>query len=155
MVLEYLNASGMLTVPLPSLGLREIARLVKTQDGTLAHEVPLINPRLEDAVPSVEFEDDYRSRKVDEIEEEIANLRPCIPWIYLTDGVHHAWHAVVITDIDINANRITYNDPGPPRETTQLLSAFDASWNLGQTNLLKVQIGRNTRTVLTQFGVQP
>jgi hypothetical protein len=155
MVLEYLNSSGMLTVPTPSLALLQIARIVKTQDGTAAHDVPAINEWFEEAVPSVEFEDDYRSRRVNEIEVEIANKRPCIPWMFVTDGIHRACHAVVVTDIDIEANSISYNDPGPPRETTQKLSAFEVAWTLGQTNLLKVQIGRNTRTVLTQFGVQP
>ena len=73
MVLEYLNSSGMLTTPTPTLGLLEIARIVKTEDGTAAHDVPLINERLEEAIPSVEFEDDYRSRRVGEIVDEIDN----------------------------------------------------------------------------------
>jgi hypothetical protein len=151
MVMEYLNNSGMLKVPLPNLNLHQIAKLVRTLDGTMAHDVPAINPSLEEAIPSVEFEDDYKSRISREIEEEIANGRPCIPWMLLTDGVHYGWHAVVVTDIDAKANSITYNDPGPPAETTQPLSEFEHSWNLSWTNLVKVQIGRNTRTVLTQF----
>lgn len=151
MVMEYLNSSGMLRVPLPTLELREIARVVKTSDGTLAHNVPLINPRLDAAVPSVEFEDEYRSRIIHEIEEEHLRGLPCIPWMLLTDGVHFTHHAVVITDIDRDLNRITYNDPGPPRETTQPLSAFETVWARAQTTLVKLQIGKKTRTVLTQF----
>jgi len=155
MVLEYLNNSGMLKIPAPSLGLQQIARIVKTQDGTAAHDVPAINEWLEDVVPSLEFEDEYRTRRVSEIEAELDAKRPCIPWMFVTDGIHRGFHAVVITDINVQANQITYNDPGPPRETTQALSAFEVQWSMGQTNLLKVQIGRNTRTTLPQFGVQP
>jgi len=155
MVMEYLNNSGMLRVPLPNLELKEIAKAVKTKDGTLAPDVPALNPRLEEAVPSIEFVDDYRSRVPKEIADEIDNKRPCIPWMLVTDGVHYGWHAVVVTDIDIDGNSITYNDPGPPRETTRLLSEFQHLWDLSWTNLVKVQIGRNTRTVLTAFPSEP
>lgn len=151
MVMEYLNSSGMLTTPLPSFTLREIARIVKTEDGTLPTDVPLMNPRIEEAIPSVEFEDGMRDRLIGEIAEENANLRPCIPWMFLTDGVNWTYHAVVVTDINRASNQITYNDPGPPRETTQLLSAFETVWGRAYTTLVKTQIGKKTRTVLTQF----
>ncbi|MDG6925644.1 MAG: C39 family peptidase [Nitrososphaerota archaeon] len=155
MVIEYMNGGGRMTVPIPSLTLREIARIVKTEDGTRAHQVPLMNPRMEEAVPSVEFEDDYKVRMVDEIEDENKNLRPTIAWMTLTDGIHRNWgHAVVITDIDRAMNRITYNDPGPPRENTQPLSAFETVWERSYTTLVKIQIGKKTRTVLTQFTEQ-
>ena len=154
MVMEYLNSSGLLTTPLPSFTLREIARIVRTQDGTLPTDVPLMNPRIEEAIPSVEFEDGMRDRLIGEIVEENNNFRPCIPWMFLTDGVSWTNHAVVVTDISRASNQITYNDPGPPggRETTQPLSAFETVWGRAYTTLVKIQIGKKTRTVLTQFG---
>ena len=155
MVLEYLNNSEMLSTPTPTFGLDELARILRTKDGTWAHDIPAINPRLEEAIPSVEFEDEYRLRMVEEIDVEVTNRRPCIAMLHLGDGKHRTWHAVVVTDIDIGANRIWYNDPGPPMQRTETLSAFQHFWNMAMTTLLKVQIGRNTRTVLTQFPVQP
>lgn len=152
MVLEYLNRSGMLTIPVPSFTLLEIGKIVQTQDGTRAHNVPLINSHLEQAVPSVEFVDDYKVRSVDEIEEENTARRPCICWMTLTDGhYHNPAHAVVVIDIDQERNRITFNDPGPPRESPQPLSAFQAVWERSYTTMVKLQIGKNTRTVLSQF----
>jgi len=153
MVLEYLNQSKRLTTPAPNLTIHDIAKAVKTQDGTWATDVSSINPLLEEAIPSVEFEDEYRTRKPREIDDEITAGRPCIPFISLTDGIHHTWHAVVVSYINIDRNTITYNDPGPPIERTQPLSEFQGLWTRAMTTLLKVQIGRNTRTVLTQFGM--
>lgn len=156
MVLEYLNQSGMLRVPIPAMNLHEIARAMKWQDGIWAPDVPAINPFLDEAVPSVEFEDDYRVRKVGEIEDEITNKRPCIAFLDLTDGVHHVWHAVTVTHIDIERNSITYNDPGPPIERSGVpLSSFDSAWRAALTTLLKVQIGKHTRTTLPEFGAHP
>jgi hypothetical protein len=151
MVLEYLNNSGMLTTPAPNLSLYDIAGILKTEDGTWAHNVPLINAELEVAIPSVEFEDEYKPHTPKEIEQELEGGRPCVAIIDLTDGIHHVWHAVVVTHIDIDANQIVYNDPAIPVERIQPLSAFSALWNRALTTLLKVQIGRNTRTVITQF----
>ena len=154
MVLEYFNQSGMLRVPLPNIGLHEIARAMRWSDGVWAPDVPAINPFLEEAVPSIEFEDEYRVRRVDEIDEEIANKRPCIAFLELTDGVHRVWHAVTVTHIDIERNHITYNDPGPPIERSGVpLSSFEKEWRGAYTTLLKVQIGKHTRTTLPEFGV--
>ena len=155
MVLEYLNQRGKLTAPLPDLTISDIAKAIKTQDGTWAPDVPLLNPLLEEANPSVEFEDAYRSRRVEEIDGEIDAGRPCIPFLYLTDGVHHTWHAVVVSYIKIDRNTITINDPGPAIERTMVLSEFQGLWTRAWTTLLKVQIGRSTRTVLTQFEMEP
>ena len=73
----------------------------------------------------------------------------------LTDKVRWVWHAVVITDIDIENNRINFNDPqyNDARfgERTLRLSFFDALWQAAFTTLVKIQIGHKTRTVITQF----
>src|SRR5271156_2072279 len=72
MVIEHLNQSGRLRTLIPDLTVREIAKIVKEEDGTLASEVPLINGHITAASPSVEFEDDFRVRTVNEIDEEIS-----------------------------------------------------------------------------------
>ena len=149
MVLEYLN-NGTLKVPTPNFTVEEIARIVKTQDGTWVHEVPLINPRIINAVPSVEFEDEYKSRRIEEIKTELSAGRPVIALMELTDGVHRAWHAVVVTDINLDENKIWFNDPAVG-EVTMSLRQFQALWERAFTTLIKVQIGRATRTVIEQY----
>ena len=145
MVIEHLNQSGRLRTLIPDLTVREIAKIVKEEDGTLAGDVPLINGHITAASPSVEFEDEFRVRTVNEIDEEIAKGLPCVAWQYVGDGVSHHQHAVVVIDIDIQAKWITYNDPGPPREKTEGLDAFERKWLYGGFEFLKVQIGRNSR----------
>ena len=151
MTMEYLNQSGMLTTPVPNLSLLDIAKAVKTQDGTWATDVPSINPFIEDAIPSVEFEDEYRARRIQEVDGEITAGRPCIPFIHLTDGIRHTWHAIVVSYINVEQNIIEYNDPGPPSPGRMKLSGFEKLWGDAATTLLKVQIGKNTRTKITEF----
>lgn len=145
MVMEYMNQSGRLRMPIPDLSIREIAKIVKEEDGTLASDVPLINEHIAAASPSVEFEDEFRFRTVNEMNDEISKGLPCIAWQYVGDGVRHHRHAVVVTDIDLEARRITYNDPGPPREHSESLDDFERKWLYCGCDLLKVQIGRNTK----------
>jgi len=154
MVIRYLN-NEILTERAPDLPLMEIARIVHTQDGTWAPDVKNMNPAMEPAIPSVEFDGEFKTHTLAEIDEEISNSRPCIAIMKLTDKVRWAWHAIVVTDIDIEGNKISFNDPqySDARfgDKTIRLSLFDALWQAALTTLVKVQIGQKTRTVLTQF----
>jgi hypothetical protein len=154
MVIRYLN-NEILSEPAPDLPLLEIAKIVHTQDGTWAPDVKNMNPVVEVAIPSVEFDGEFKVHSLSEIAEEISNRRPCIPIMKLTDGIKWAWHAVVVTHIDIEGNQISFNDPqyNDARfgQKTLRLSLFDALWQAALTTLIKIQIGQKTRTVLTQF----
>ncbi len=154
MVIRFLNQE-LLREPAPDLPLTEIARIVHTQDGTWAPDVSNLNSHVENAVPSVEFDGEFKVHTMGEIAEEIANKRPVIAEMKLTDGIKSTWHAVVVTGIDIDANLISFNDPQYPTaalgEKTIRLSFFDSLWQAAFTTLIKLHIGEKTRTVLTQF----
>ena len=57
MVIEYLNQSGRLRTPITDLTIREIAKIVRESDGTLASDVPLLNEHIAADSLSVKFDD--------------------------------------------------------------------------------------------------
>ena len=106
--------SGHLEGQTPNLGIEEISEIIETEvDGTLFENISKLNKNkaILRAIPSLEFLVDLRMHNFSEIEEEIEANRPVIVYIELSEGIHSAKHAVVITGLDREQDLIYYNDP--------------------------------------------
>ncbi|MEM4733598.1 MAG: papain-like cysteine protease family protein [Candidatus Bathyarchaeia archaeon] len=135
----------------PSLDISEIAEVIETKiDGTLPEKVANLNRdrRVLKAVPSIEFDVDLRSYSLADIEKEIADERPVIAWVEVSNGVHRFVHAVVVSGVDRDKGLIYYNDPifGEKEEE---IGAFMSRWEKLDRIMIKVKIGK--RRMLDEF----
>jgi len=139
----------------PDFDLDKIGKMIETKaDGTYPEKVLNLNKVKEvaTAMPSIEFEVQLKRHTLDEIGEEINDGQPPIAWVRLSDaqGVHKCAHAVVITDLDRENNRIYYNDP-MFGEKNEDLSSFLTRWENEDRVLIKVKIGKKTQRILEEF----
>ena len=100
----------------PDFDLEKIGKIIETKgDGTFPEKVSNLNDVKEvaSAIPSIEFEIELKSHSLDEIVRELNDKQPPIAWIRLYDNEHikSCAHAVVITEIDKEKGKISYNDP--------------------------------------------
>jgi hypothetical protein len=139
----------------PDFGLDKIGKIIETKgDGTFPEKVLNLDKVKEvaAAMPSIEFEVELRRHTLDEINEELSDRQPLIAWVRLSDvvGVHKCAHAVVITDLDRENNRIYYNDP-MFGEKNEDLSSFLTRWENEDRVLIKVKIGKKPQRMLEEF----
>jgi len=139
----------------PDFDLDKIGKVIETRwDGTYPEKVLNLNKvkEVETAMPSIEFEVEPRRHTLDEIEEEVHDRQPPIAWVRLSDtvGAHKCAHAVVITDLDRENNRIYYNDP-MFGEKSEDLSSFLTRWENEDRVIIKVKIGKKSQRMLEEF----
>ena len=153
MVFMYIGSSSEARVP--DFDLDKIGKIIETKaDGTFPKKVLNLNKVKEvaTAMPSIEFEVELKRHTLDEISGELNDGQPPIAWVRLTDtaGVHKCAHAVVITALDRENDRIYYNDPifGEKNED---LSSFLTRWENEDRVLVKVQIGKKPQRMLEEF----
>jgi uncharacterized protein YvpB len=83
----------------------------------------------------------------------VNDKQPPIAWVQLSEegNIHKCAHAVVITEIDKDGNRIYYNDPifG---EKSEDLTSFITRWDEEDRVLVKVKIGKKKQRMLEEFG---
>jgi len=142
----------------PDFDIDKIGKVIETKaDGTFPEKVLNLNKVKEvaTAMPSIEFEVELKRHTLDEISEEISNRQPPIAWVELTDtgGVHKCAHAVVITDLDRENDRIYYNDP-MFGEKSEDLSSFLTRWENEDRVLIKVKIGKKPQRMLEEFAME-
>ena len=139
----------------PDFNLDQIGKIIETKnEGTYPDTVLNLNSVSEvaSATPSIEFVPEIKWHTVDELLKEVQDKQPPIAWVTLYDDahLHKCRHAIVITDIDRENNRIYYNDPifG---EKSEDVSSFLTRWDEGDRVLIKVKIGKNPQRRLEEF----
>jgi hypothetical protein len=139
----------------PDLNLDQIGKIIETKDeGTYPDSVLNLNGAREvvSAVPSIEFVPEIKPHTLDELLKEVQDKQPPIAWVALYDKehIHKCRHAIVITDVDRENNRICYNDPifG---ERSEDISSFLVRWDEGDRILIKVKIGKSLQRRLEEF----
>jgi hypothetical protein len=138
----------------PDFDLDKIGKVIETRrDGTYPEKVLNLNKVKEvaTAMPSIEFEVELKRHTLDEIEEEIRERQPPIAWVRLSDTTgHKCSHAVLITDLDRENDRIYYNDP-MFGEKDEDLSSFLTRWENEDRVLIKVKIAKKPQRMLEEF----
>jgi hypothetical protein len=142
----------------PDFDLDKIGKVIETRrDGTYPEKVLNLNKvkEVDTAMPSIEFEVELKRHTLDEISEEINNRQPPIVYVRLTDadGIHKCAHAVIITDLEKESDRIYYNDP-MFGEKTEDLSSFLTRWENEDRVLIKVKIGKKPQRMLEEFPIE-
>jgi hypothetical protein len=151
MVLDYVRNAVQGEVSLPSFELEEIMEIVETQaTGTDFMNVRKMNVKLEKTVPSVEFDVNPASRQFRDIEEELAERRPVIAWLYVTIDEDGCYHAVVITGYDRTRQIIMLNDPMRGK-IEQQVGQFMAEWQKTGQMLIKLKVGKKVQRKLTEY----
>lgn len=140
----------------PDFDLDRIRKIIETKsDGTFPEKVLNLNrvSEVASAIPSIEFEVELKSHSLDELIIEVNDKQPPIAWVQLSEegNIHKCAHAVVITEIDKDSNRIYYNDPifG---EKSEDLTSFITRWDEEDRVLVKVKIGKKKQRMLEEFG---
>ena len=154
MVLDYLrNVTG--DPKIPSLSIGRIARILHTKpDGTDFEDVAGINRKLEKVVPSLAFEVNRRSYQFRDIEAELAQQRPVIAWIYLSDKKGGCWHSAVVTDYDRPNQTVSLNDP--LRGSISItVGQFMAEWVKAEQTLIRFRLGDRLQRKITEYIEQP
>ena len=153
MVLMYIHNS--FEGRTPDFELERIEKIIETKrDGTFPEKVLNLNKVKEVAssIPSIEFEVELKSHSLDELISEVSDNQPPIAWVQLSEegNIHKCAHAVVITEIDKDGNRIYYNDPifG---EKSEDLTSFITRWDEEDRVLVKVKIGKKKQRMLEEF----
>jgi len=149
----FMYISNCLEGQAPTLDIDDIAEIMETRaDGTLPEKVKNLNtnPDVLRVIPSLEFDVDLRMHSFSEIEEEIEANRPVIAWVDLSEGIHRATHAVVITGLDREQDLIYYNDP-MFGELQQDISTFVSRWENVDRLLIKVKIGKREQRLLDEY----
>ena len=155
MMLDYLEeVTGDSRIPTPSI--RTIARIIgTTPDGTDFNGVAAINKRLERVIPSVAFEVNERSYQFSDIETELAQRRPVIAWIFVSDDKGGGcWHAAVITGYDRQNQAISLNDP-MRGQISLTVQQFMAEWVKGDQTLIRLMVGDRLQRKITEYMEQP
>jgi len=137
----------------PDLDIDDVGKIIETrEDGTLPENVKNLNTDLDvlRVIPSLEFDVDLRMHSFSEIEEEIEANRPLIAWIELTEGIHIATHAVVITGLDREQEFIFYNDP-MFGEVQEDIPSFMSKWENVDRLIIKVKIGTREQRLLDEY----
>lgn len=137
----------------PDFDLDKISEIIDTRaDGTYPDMVLKLNdvPEVLAAIPSIDFEFEYKHHEFNEIITEWKKEQPPIAMIDL-DHHNGCKHAVVITYVDEPNNRIFYNDPVYGKRS-QYVPDFLASWDNWDRELVKVKIGKNKQRMLEEFG---
>ena len=139
----------------PDFDLEKIGKIIETKgDGTFPEKVSNLNDVKEvaSAIPSIEFEIELKSHSLDEIVRELNDKQPPIAWIRLYDNEHikSCAHAVVVTEIDKEKGKISYNDPifG---EKSELITDFITRWDEEDRVLIKVKIGKKKQRMLEEY----
>lgn len=151
MILMYI--SSRLGGQTPDFSADKIAKIIDTDDdGTLLENVRKLNTHraVRRLIPSLEFEIDYKMHKFSEIIKEIKSNRPVIAWVKLSDGIHSAKHAVVITCVDREKDKIYFNDP-MFGEVQEDISSFLSRWESVDRILIKVKIGKRIQRLLDEY----
>jgi predicted double-glycine peptidase len=154
MTLDYvrkvLSESG--TPQVPSFELPQIAKIVGTTVvGTELKNVRNMNEALEKAIPSVEFDVDFKSHDFKEIEEELAKSRPCIAWLLVREtGSREYWHSVVIRGFDRRNQTVSVNDPQRGQMDMQT-AQFIEEWEGTERTLIKLKVGEKIQRKLTEY----
>ena len=153
MILDYLGkATGN---PSLSFSLKQIARIIHTKsDGTDFDDVVDINKRLERVVPSVEFEVNPRPYNFKDIEHELANQRPVIAWLYISDANGGCCHSAVVTGYDRINQKIMINDP-LRGQLSMAVGDFMDEWQKTSQTLIRLKLGTRIQRRMTEFTGQP
>jgi len=138
----------------PDFDIDKIGKIIETKaDGTFPEKVLNLNKVKEvaTAMPSIEFEVELKRHTLDEISEELNDRQLLIAWVRLSDTTgHKCAHAVVITNLDRENDRIYYNDP-MFGEKDEDLSSFLTRWENEDRVLIKVKIGKKPQRMLEEF----
>jgi len=152
MVLEYIR--NRFTEGIPDLDVPSVTKAIKTSaddGGTTFENIELINEKLIEAKPSLEFV--ARSgRKFEEIEEEleVPNRRPVIAWITMPSPQGDFHHSIVITGVDKEKLLIYFNDPVYGKEAMPIREFIDM-WETSFRILIKVKIGERKQRLIKEY----
>lgn len=154
MVLDYANEL-LLTEPEPRLDEVEIAKIMRTGIlGTTYTNIENINDVLTNSNPSIEFISEFEPHTLLDIKKELELGLPPSVWIITNVDGHDYSHSVVITGIDNDAKKISYNDPTYGKEFVISQSEFMDMWELQGSIMIKIKIGRINRETLEKYMYQ-
>lgn len=140
MVLEYVR--GKFVSGFPELDIAAISETLKTSadlGGTTFDNIKNINEEFKKTRPSLEFVPGL-NHKLEDIKKEIAEGRPVIAWVMMSDPNGYFPHSIVITYIDEDNLLIYYNDPVYGKETVSIRE-FTEMWDRNSRVLIKIRIG--------------
>jgi len=155
MVLEYLKSDyNPRPTPFPELSIDEIIKILKTDItflGTSLKNIRNLNEdeRVHIAVPSLEFEGRFGGT-LDEIKKELANNRPVIVYVPLSETHTANRHAIVITGIDEQNFLIRYNDPLFGAKCESIVK-FQRQWDIADHVIITVKIGARKQRLIKDF----
>lgn len=144
MILEYVLQTNSGSYQ-PNLSVDKICEIVKTDElGTALENVELINQKLINTFPSVEFVVDTCSFSV--LEQEIIGGQPVIVGLKMPYP-----HAVVVSGLDKENLIVYYNDPLKDSEKKMEMGKFLSAWNEQNNVAIKVKIGEKIQRIIPEY----